>query len=1160
MNAKLTAYALNELPPDERAALEAEMETNPALRVDAEEMRKFCALLHDEVADADKEALTTEQRVRVLREFSADTQPQPQLQPRAKKAERSIWRHPAFLVPTAIAACTTVMLVINLNDKHSAPATEQGRILVEKPLAERGSGRATAEDVRVKFEKASKPVVAAGQTPAPGKPETPTLVAANSPTVRDAETNALLPLPKAGAPASPTLLMPQSLDGTALAMQTAEAAGAPGAMSSDLNGVSSLGLAPGAPDIAGRGIDIGTARPLKSYQFTPESFGIIPATPAMTKSESSNWSGLAQNSMQAPGYVDLNEPTLNPTPGAAPSLPRPTGTDTFGPGLALGIFGAGILADESRYDDMRDGAYSLSGNIGAPAPFDNTPMVGRLFQSEGTTSVSKVGAGSLTISGASVVSAPVAGEPVDTYTGGTTITAGRIVAANGAAVTPVPDETTATAGGAITMGTSSGMAASAPGTEHFKRAEMKNEVSRGWESPVPAPVATTATTGAIAGSGDVKLQVNGGSLVGNATTAPSSSPAAAAAKPAMPFSRVDLAAAAPAAPPAMGRQALGDTAMPANAAPAASPAPATPRAKSGYQLDLVREDDPTLAANTAGGSTRATAASAPYVPPALAKSLPAESDAPITPELERLQDLQQTTAERIKDIQDKAKEAETRSRQMATRNPSGETYTPIYENPFLQVAQQPLSTFSIDVDTASYANVRRFLNKGQRPPADAVRLEELINYFPYTYEPPAEDGAPFSVTVDMAEAPWQPMHRLARIALKGREVRKDRGAANFVFLVDVSGSMDQPDKLPLVKQSLRMLTEQLKDTDRVAIVTYAGETGVALSSTPGSERKKILRAIEALDAGGSTNGAGGIRMAYHQASENFVQEGVNRVILCTDGDFNVGISSPEELEKLIAEKAKSRVFLSVLGYGTGNLKDRTMETLADKGNGNYAYIDSLSEARKVLVDQMNATLVTIAKDVKIQVEFNPGQVAAYRLLGYENRALAKEDFNNDRKDAGEIGAGHTVTALYEIVPVGAGMTTPDGRPMVDELKYAPKPALRTETATPANPPTIPGGSPNKETMTVKLRYKQPEGDKSQLLEVPVMDKGQTMGDAPQDFVFAAGVTGFGMMLRNSQYSGELTWDMVRALSLRGKGEDPMGYRGEFLQLIDKARGLMEGRE
>ena len=486
------------------------------------------------------------------------------------------------------------------------------------------------------------------------------------------------------------------------------------------------------------------------------------------------------------------------------------------------------------------------------------------------------------------------------------------------------------------------------------------------------------------------------------------------------------------------------------------------------------------------------------------------------------------------------------------RDPSGESYTRIYENPFLFVAQQPLSTFSIDVDTASYANVRRFLNEGQRPPADAVRLEELINYFPYNYEGPS-DGKPFGVMVDVAEAPWQPMHRLVRVALKGHEVQEERGAANFVFLVDVSGSMDSPDKLPLVQRSLEMLVRQLGEKDRVALVVYAGNSGLVLPSTPGSEKETILQAVDNLKAGGSTNGAGGIKLAYEQAAKNFIKGGVNRVILCTDGDFNVGISSPEQLEKLIAEKAKSRVFLSVLGFGTGNLKDRTMETLADKGNGNYAYIDSLSEARKVLVDQMNGTLVTIAKDVKIQVEFNPAQVAAYRLLGYENRILAKEDFNNDKKDAGEIGAGHTVTALYEIVP--ANVKYPNGQPLVDELKYAAKPALPVPAAEPkADAPA------SNEILTVKLRYKQPEGDKSDLMTVPVTDKEKKLADSPRDFQFAASVAGFGMMLRGSQHAGELTWDMVRDLALRGKGEDALGYRGEFLQLIDKARGLTEQRQ
>lgn len=497
------------------------------------------------------------------------------------------------------------------------------------------------------------------------------------------------------------------------------------------------------------------------------------------------------------------------------------------------------------------------------------------------------------------------------------------------------------------------------------------------------------------------------------------------------------------------------------------------------------------------------------------------------------------------------------SKKMERSNISGETYTPIYENPFLFVTQQPLSTFSIDVDTASYANVRRFLNEGQRPPADAVRLEELINYFPYTYEGPS-DGKPFGVMVDVAETPWQPLHRLVRVALKGREVNQERGAANFVFLVDVSGSMDSPDKLPLVQRSLEMLTRQLGEKDRVALVVYAGSSGLVLPSTLGTERETILDAISNLKAGGSTNGASGIKLAYQEAAKHFVKGGVNRVILCTDGDFNVGMSTPEELEKLIAEKAKSRIFLSVLGFGTGNLKDRTMETLADKGNGNYAYLDSLSEARKALVEQMNGTLVTIAKDVKIQVEFNPTQVSAYRLLGYENRLLAKEDFNNDKKDAGEIGAGHTVTALYEVVP--ANVKFPDGKPVVDELKYAataPKPITPADDSAAAAAPQNPAAASNNEMLTVKLRYKQPEGDKSDLLEVPVTDKEKKLADSPRDFQFAASVAGFGMLLRGSQHAGDLTWDMVRELALHGKGEDTQGYRGEFLQLIDKARGLTE---
>lgn len=477
--------------------------------------------------------------------------------------------------------------------------------------------------------------------------------------------------------------------------------------------------------------------------------------------------------------------------------------------------------------------------------------------------------------------------------------------------------------------------------------------------------------------------------------------------------------------------------------------------------------------------------------------------------------------------------------------PTTESYTPIQENALTAVLREPLSTFSIDVDTASYANVRRFLNRSSLPPRDAVRIEELINYFPYNLEGPALDSPhPFAVHVEVADCPWQPQHRLARIGIQGKKVGLEQRNSNFVFLVDVSGSMNQPDKLPLVKESLRLLVEQLDEKDRVSLVTYAGSSGLVLPPTSGDQKERILAAVNNMTPGGSTHGSAGIQLAYEQAIAGFIPEGVNRVILCSDGDFNVGVSSPQELEKLITEKARSGVFLSVLGFGTGNLKDRTMETLADKGNGNYGYIDSLSEARKVLVEQMTGTLITIAKDVKIQVEFNPAQVASYRLIGYENRLLAKEDFNDDTKDAGEIGAGHSVTALYEIVPVGV---TPPTAP-VDPLKYQTPPAAAAPAAEPV--------AISPELLTVKLRYKAPDAATSQLIEVPVNDKKTTLAAASPEFKFTTAVAAYGLMLRQSSYRGPLSWEQIRSLALEGKGSDPHGYRTEFLQLLDKARGLM----
>ncbi|MCG3127523.1 MAG: hypothetical protein CHACPFDD_02383 [Phycisphaerae bacterium] len=505
-----------------------------------------------------------------------------------------------------------------------------------------------------------------------------------------------------------------------------------------------------------------------------------------------------------------------------------------------------------------------------------------------------------------------------------------------------------------------------------------------------------------------------------------------------------------------------------------------------------------------------------------------------------------------------------------------EAYKPIIDNPFFPVADAPLSTFSIDVDTASYSNMRRHLVSGRLPPRDAVRIEELLNYFEYDYPPPADD-TPFAANIEVGACPWNPQHRLARIGLKGRVVADEqRPVCNLVFLIDVSGSMQPENKLPLVKQGLSLLVERLSPDDRVALVVYAGASGLVLPSTPAGQREKILDALEQLRSGGSTNGGEGIVLAYSIAMENFIRGGVNRVILCTDGDFNVGITDRHELQKVIEEQAQTGVFLSVLGFGMGNLKDDTLETLADKGNGNYAYIDTLAEARKVLVEQMGGTLVTIAKDVKIQVEFNPAQVAAYRLIGYENRLLAAQDFNDDTKDAGEIGAGHTVTALYEIVPAGGNVPQePLPPPLPDHLLDAPDistidprdlPAWMTEAPLDYSDPKVDplryqlagnalDAEVSSELLTLKLRYKQPDGDTSALLEFPVVDHSDADALPSADFDFAAAVAVFGMLLRESPYCGQWSLAGVVELAQRGLADDPSGYRAEFVELVKRAQQL-----
>lgn len=467
-----------------------------------------------------------------------------------------------------------------------------------------------------------------------------------------------------------------------------------------------------------------------------------------------------------------------------------------------------------------------------------------------------------------------------------------------------------------------------------------------------------------------------------------------------------------------------------------------------------------------------------------------------------------------------------------------EEYDGINENIFHDALRNPLSTFSIDVDAASYSNVRRFINHGQRPPKDAVRIEEMINYFDYEYPQPGKEH-PFSIITEVSAAPWNTNHKLVHIGLQGRTLPTDKlPPSNLVFLIDVSGSMSDPNKLPLLKTSFKMLVNQLREQDHVSIVVYAGAAGLVLKPTSGADKETIIEALDRLEAGGSTAGGAGIRLAYEVAREHFKREGNNRVILATDGDFNVGASSNGEMERLIEEKRKEGVFLTVLGYGMGNYKDSKMETLADKGNGNYAYIDNLEEARKVLVSEFGGTLFTIAKDVKLQIEFNPTKVKAYRLIGYENRMLKNEDFNNDKKDAGELGSGHTVTALYEIIPVGVDSEFYN----VDALKYQ-------------TPKVNPQAEKTNELMTVKFRYKDPDSETSKLIVQPLIDKSVSLAQTSNNFRWSAAVAAFGMILRESEYVKGYTLNDVIQLAQESRGNDSEGYRIEFIRMVKSCESV-----
>jgi Ca-activated chloride channel family protein len=473
---------------------------------------------------------------------------------------------------------------------------------------------------------------------------------------------------------------------------------------------------------------------------------------------------------------------------------------------------------------------------------------------------------------------------------------------------------------------------------------------------------------------------------------------------------------------------------------------------------------------------------------------------------------------------------------------SDESYSEISENGFVDPKTTPLSTFAVDVDAASYANVRRFINSGQLPPKDAVRIEEMINYFHYNLPEPT-NGKPVAIQTELGVAPWNIQHQLVRIGLKAKNVKTDKlPPSNLVFLIDVSGSMNSSNKLPLVKTSLKMLVDQLRPVDNVAIVVYAGAAGLTLPSTPGSDKEKIKDAIDNLEAGGSTAGGEGIKLAYKIAGQKFIKGGNNRIILATDGDFNVGASSDKDMEQLIEQERKSGISISILGFGMGNYKDSKMEKIADKGHGNYAYIDNITEATKSMVTEFGGTLFTVAKDVKMQVEFNPAKVQAYRLLGYEDRLMAKEDFNNDKKIAGDMGVGHNVTALYEIIPVGVK----DSFTSVDPLKYQKTVNIKTINTSP-------------EIMTVKFRYKQPDSDVSKMEFVTVADNALSINKTSEDFRFAAAVAEYGMLLRDSQFKQNSKFDQLIQMAKSAKGKDDNGYRAEFIRLAESTKNMMRSK-
>lgn len=1159
MNEKLTAYALNELPPDERGALEEQLKNDPALQKQADEIKAFCALLEHEVSQ-EAGAFKPGQRAQLVQSFQ-----------NTRRISRPLWRRPAFLgsIGLAAAACLAVMIAIQQVKPKAemtvapAPIVTAMGLPQDEIAAMKDSDESRAREVAVKAAATEKKEIAKSPLPATPRPATvDALIAVNAPPMpaSPAEPQSVTALGRADATLSigaviqvPRRSLPATPPAAGLSQPAQDSLALRDGVNARESIVNRLPAASTYAGIAPRG-ELFSNSNLQAPGLVVNG-GSLASQRQTAANLASESPGNPASGLDLNGFVAATTNLGNSGMAAAAQTPQ-----NFGDGIKSNAIGAGgggtvneLLVQHNQAGSSQRNLISgmpNGGMAGAVGPRTESPVSQIANGGFTVTDGAEFKPGNLMMNGATVSNdgrqvhleeAIANGSISGNATMGPSGTSGVVTGGNSSTA----DDGIRPANQMVPAGTGTLMKSGA-GTLILGASTIfgggGSQVQQSMQESRPM-IAGTASDPNLAVPGDKKTSAPG--ALGGWATVPDSS--ALAANSTVRSSPTNDPSAAPAAAPAM-PMALNPAPAPAKAASTLAATNWPNSSENERSNDSSRSSGPPIGETAGKDFPVARAMETPAAPAIAAAAAPRfRSD---SKSRDQLGDFEKTaTIERRPSLQDegrlrKAKEADTA------------TYRPIIENPFTFVAQQPLSTFSLDVDTASYANVRRFLNSGQRPPPDAVRIEELVNYFPYHYEGPAADR-PVAVHVDFAETPWQPLHRIARVAVKAREVKNGRSAANFVFLLDVSGSMEPKDRLPLIKQSLCLLVDQMREDDRVAIVTYAGESGVALESTAGTRKEKILQAIAKLEAGGSTNGASGIRLAYEQAALNFGKDRINRVILGTDGDFNVGTSSVPELEKLIAEKARSGVFLSVLGVGTDNLHDHTMQALADRGNGNYHYLDSVSEARKVLVEQMTGTLVTVAKDVKVQVEFNPAQVAAYRLIGYEKRMLAKEDFNNDQKDAGEIGAGHTVTALYEIVP--ASLKYPDGRPLVDELKYAQAPASRAESAA-AAPAAKPAAAPaTNETMTVKVRYKEPGEDTSKFFDLAATDAHKKLSENDRDFRFAVSVAGFGMLLRGSPNSEELTWEGVRRLALAGKGDDEQGWRGEFIQLIDKARGVSQER-